>query len=86
MAFVYTGTMLKMYVNGQPRNNTNLSPGGSTTLTNGNFVVWADQAVTNGAGYINGDLAWYGMWNVQLTDAEILAFYNSNMPQFLANP
>ena len=85
IAFVYTGTTLNVYLNGQPENNTNgVSNPATTTVTNNYFSIFGDPR--NNSSYINGELAFYGLWNTQLTSQNILDFYNANKAQFMAFP
>ena len=85
IAFVYTGTALNVYLNGQPENNTNsVSNPATTTLTNNYFSIFGNPRDNNA--FINGELAFYGLWNTQLTAQNILDFYNANKDQFLAFP
>jgi hypothetical protein len=85
IAFVYTGTALNVYLNGQPENNTNgVSNPATTTLTNNYFSIFGNPRDNNS--FINGELAFYGLWNTQLSAQNILDFYNANKDQFLAFP
>jgi hypothetical protein len=85
IAFVYTGTAINVYLNGQPENNANgVSNPATTTIANNYFSIFGNPRDNNS--FINGELAFYGLWNIQLTAQNILDFYNTNKAQFLAFP
>lgn len=76
-AFVKNGATGTFYLNGQPNGSTTAS---SATLGNTFICIGRDYRDTNN--FLNGEVAWAGMWNVALTNAQILAFYNAYSPSY----
>ena len=85
MAFAYTNSGTSYYYyNG---NTTNIGSATSTYQIKNALYVGQDQRNTNVWGTVSGnslnaDIAFFGMWNTQLTQAQITAFYTAHNAQF----
>lgn len=77
-AFVKNGARGTFYLNGQPNGTTTAT----TTATLGNAFICIGRDYRDSRNYLNGEVAWAGMWNVALTDAQIAAFYNAYSPSY----
>ena len=80
VGFVQNGTSGTLYLNGS--NNGSNSSSSPASTGNSSFCIGSDyrEPYYGGAGaYLNGEILFWGLWNVALTATDMSNFYTSNV-------
>lgn len=72
----------RFYANGTGYTGSTITSAGTGLVTDTSATVWI-AARSDSATYIDGNVYWIGLWNRQLSDAEVKAIYNQPFDFYL---